>query len=191
MRDFPVFATENGVGSLILKEIPYRHSAYIRIESAAEPSEFLKECMDFCRMAGARYLYATGHEILDPYPEYTTIWRYTAAKASLPDPGVSLFPVTEQTADRWQELYNQKMRNVPCSAYMTRKDMAQILVQFQNLIFSENHHPQIIYKFKHSLFGIPFFQYIVPISKGRISHRVCYVEFTQFLMKQWCQDTKI
>ena len=127
VRDFPVFDTENGVGSLILKEIPYRQTAYIRIESASDPDAFLKECMDFCRMVGADYIYGSGHEILERYPIYTAIWKLTIPRESLPAVDASLFPVTEQTMDRWQQLYNQKMRNVPCSAYMTRKDMQEMI----------------------------------------------------------------
>ena len=32
MKDIPVFTTDFGVASLILKEIPYRGEAYIRIQ---------------------------------------------------------------------------------------------------------------------------------------------------------------
>ena len=31
MKDIPAFTTENGIASLILREIPYREEAYIRI----------------------------------------------------------------------------------------------------------------------------------------------------------------
>ena len=34
MKDFPVFTTENGVASLILKEIPYRGEAYIHLRDS-------------------------------------------------------------------------------------------------------------------------------------------------------------
>ena len=126
MRDFPVFATENGVGSLIFKEIPYRQCAYIRIQSASEPEAFLTECLDFCRMAGAKRVYATGHAVLAAYPEYTAIWKMLIAAESLPQTDAALFPVTEQTADHWQAIYNDKMKQVPNSAYMTRKDMQDL-----------------------------------------------------------------
>ena len=49
MRDLPMFTTENGVGSLVLKEIPYNGTAYITIHSSSFPTDFLKECADFCR----------------------------------------------------------------------------------------------------------------------------------------------
>ena len=53
MRNIPVFTTEFGVGSLILREIPYRQEAYIRIQDTGQPEIFLKECVDFCKTAGA------------------------------------------------------------------------------------------------------------------------------------------
>ena len=52
MKDIPVFTTEFGVASLILKEIPYRREAYIRIQTTQQPQELLKECISFCRMCG-------------------------------------------------------------------------------------------------------------------------------------------
>ena len=40
MRDFPMFTTENGVGSLVLREIPYRGVAYVTIRDASAPIAF-------------------------------------------------------------------------------------------------------------------------------------------------------
>ena len=39
MRDFPVFTTEYGVASLILKEVPYRQEAYIILQATEAPEE--------------------------------------------------------------------------------------------------------------------------------------------------------
>ena len=65
MKDFPMFTTEYGVASLLLKEIPYKETAYIIIRSSQEPEELLKECISFCRMVGAEKIYARGHEFLE------------------------------------------------------------------------------------------------------------------------------
>ena len=54
MKDFPIFDTESGISSLILREIPYRREAYIHIQSV-QPEGFwdhLHQCVSFCRMAG-------------------------------------------------------------------------------------------------------------------------------------------
>lgn len=129
MRDFPVFDTQNGVGSLILKEIPYRGVAYIQIQSASDPEAFLAECVDFCKLAGAQQILAAGHDCLTRYPEHTQIWEMRICAESLPDTDASVFPVTEKTAARWQELYNEKMKNIPNSAYMTNRDMQKLLAE--------------------------------------------------------------
>ena len=39
MKDFPMFTTEYGVASLLMKEIPYKETAYIIIQSSQEPEE--------------------------------------------------------------------------------------------------------------------------------------------------------
>ena len=127
MRDFPVFTTENGVGSLVLKEIPYRGVAYITIHDSSFPTEFLQECAEFCRMAGASRIYARGHEILHAYPFYTTIIQMSAALDSVQRSDASLFPVTDKTVARWRELYNKKMQHVDNASYMSERDAEEIL----------------------------------------------------------------
>ena len=69
MRDFPVFTTENGVGSLVLREIPYSGIAYVTVQDSSFPTVFIKECLEFCRVVGAAQVYATGHEVLEDYPD--------------------------------------------------------------------------------------------------------------------------
>ena len=58
MKDFPVFPTQHGAASLILKEIPYRGEAYIKIQSTQEPDALLEECIHFCVACGAERVYA-------------------------------------------------------------------------------------------------------------------------------------
>ena len=127
MRDFPVFTTENGVGSLVLKEIPYRGVAYITIRDSSFPTEFLMECVEFCRIARASHVYACGHEILRSYPLYTTVIEMSAALNSIPQSDASLFPVTEKTVARWREVYNQKMKHVDNASYMSERDAKDML----------------------------------------------------------------
>ena len=73
MKDFPMFDTEFGIASLVLKEIPYKGIAYIRIQNTLEPQALLRECVDFCKTLGAQKIYATGHAILEAYPFHTAI----------------------------------------------------------------------------------------------------------------------
>ena len=67
MRDFPIFTTEYGVSSLVLKEIPYKKQAYIRIRDVQEAyfAEHLQECVSFCRMCGAEVIFAEGNDKLE------------------------------------------------------------------------------------------------------------------------------
>lgn len=119
MRDFPVFTTENGVGSLVLKEIPYSGIAYVTVRDSSFPTEFLKECLDFCRAVGAERIYATGHTLLENYPLHTTVLRMSASWDVIPETDACLFPVTEETLPRCREIYNARMKNVDNAAYMS------------------------------------------------------------------------
>lgn len=129
MRDFPVFTTQNGVGSIILKEVPYKGVAYIKIQATQQPEAFLQECVDFCKMTGAEKMYATGHEMLEQYPLHTAIWQMSVLRESLPDTDAVLFPVTEKTADKWRSIYNEKMFPIPNSSTMTQSDMNTLIQQ--------------------------------------------------------------
>lgn len=122
MRDFPIFNTEYGVASLVLKEIPYQGVAYITLRDSLEPEKLLAECVDFCRACGAEAVYATGNEILDEYPLYTAMWLMRCDGASMPDTDAALIPVQEKTLPKWREIYNEKVKRVPNGAWMTEKD---------------------------------------------------------------------
>lgn len=127
MRDIPVFTTATGVASLTLKEIPYKREAYIRIQETQEPDLLLKECVEFCRAAGAERIYATGHEILEKYPLHTAIWRMNRFLEGLPQTDAALFPVQDKTLEQWRGIYNERMMNVPNSATMTILDGQEML----------------------------------------------------------------
>ena len=127
MRDIPMFTTEYGVASLVLREIPYRQEAYIRLRDTAHPEEFLAECVQFCHMAGAEKIYATGHAWLEIYPLHTAVWRMQRSMDGLLDTDAMTFPVTEQTLQRWRKLYNDAMANVPNASYMDEKDANEML----------------------------------------------------------------
>ena len=53
MKDIDLFTTEYGIASLILKEIPYKGEAYIRLRETQQPELLLQECVRFCRRCGA------------------------------------------------------------------------------------------------------------------------------------------
>ena len=129
MRDFPIFTTEFGVSSLILKEIPYRGEAYIRIRDVSEGyfNEHLTECVSFCRMCGAQRIFAEGNSLLEQYPLYTAVYLMKGTAQSEMDKMASLFPVTEETVSRWRNLYNEAMRTVDNAGTLETRDEKQIL----------------------------------------------------------------
>lgn len=127
MKDFPIFTTEFGVASLILKEVPYRQTAYIHIRDTQEPEALLEECRSFCRICGAEHILAAGHPILEEYPLHTAIWELRGTVAFQPETLPQLWPVTEKTVGRWRELYNQKMRAVPNAGTLETREEGRIL----------------------------------------------------------------
>ena len=127
MKDIPVFTTEYGVASLVLKEIPYQGMAYVIIRDSLEAEELLAECSAFCRVCGAEKVFAAGHEILESRPFHTAMWEMRCAAAAIADTDAALWPVQEQTVERWREIYNQKVRSVPNGAWMTEADGREML----------------------------------------------------------------
>ena len=129
MRDFPIFTTEFGVSSLILKEIPYRGEAYIRIRDVSEGffNEHLAECVSFCRMCGAQRIFAEGNALLEQYPLYTAVYLMKGTAQSEMDKIASLFPVTEETVSRWRNLYNEAMGTVDNAGTLETRDEKQIV----------------------------------------------------------------
>ena len=127
MKNIPVFDTEYGVGTLILREIPYKQIAYVKIQSSETPKEFVDECRQFCRMAGAEKVYAFGHDYLENYPFHTAVLRMTVAANSLPDTDAALMPVTEQTVEQWLKIYNERMFSVENAAFKDSADGKTLL----------------------------------------------------------------
>lgn len=122
MQNIPMFTTENGVASLTLQEIPYSKKAYVTIQDASNPKDFLKECIDFCFAVGAEALFATGNAFLEEFPLHTIIYEMKCENSGMPTTDACLFPVQEVTLECWREIYNSRMQGVPNSAYLTSRD---------------------------------------------------------------------
>ena len=127
MKDIPMFTTEFGIASLVLREIPYSQTAYIRLQSTDAPEKLLKECIGFCRACGAETLYATGNPHLERYPLHTAVVQMQCSTASLSQTDAALFPVLPETAETWRDIYNRRMSGVANASYMTEKDVLSML----------------------------------------------------------------
>ena len=114
MKDFPIFTTDFGVASLVLREIPYRKEAYITVLDVQEGQldQLIEECASFCRMAGAERIYAKGHEALMGYPVHALVIQMQGCIEVDPNMVSHLFPVTETTVGKWREICNKRMHDV-------------------------------------------------------------------------------
>ena len=129
MRDFPFFTTEYGVSSLILKEIPYRGEAYIRIRDTQEEffQEHLQECVSFCRMCGAEKILAEGSSHLERFSLYTAVYEMRGIARPDEEKVACLFSVTEATVSQWRSIYNTAMRPVANAGTLEARDEKRIL----------------------------------------------------------------
>jgi len=129
MRGFPIFATEYGVSSLVLKEIPYKKQAYVRIRDVQKSffAEHMAECVSFCRMCGAESVFAAGQETLEEYPLYMAVIEMCGTARVDPEKVKHLFPVTKETVSRWRDVYNEKMRDVDNTATLESRDEKRIV----------------------------------------------------------------
>lgn len=128
MKDIPVFDTETGVSTLVLKEIPYKRIAYVKVQGVQPGGleEHLRECVGFCRMCGAERVFATGHPELERWPLHCKVLKLSRGVEEREAPA-SLFPVTEATVRRWRDIYNEKMGRVDNAATMTAHDESEIV----------------------------------------------------------------
>ena len=127
MKDMPMFTTEYGVASLFLREISYRGRAHIKIQSSLDPEKLLEESISFCRMCGAEWIDAAGHEYLEKYPLITAIWSMQCDRNVIGETDACLFPVTEETVQQWLDIYNERMADIPNAAYMDSRDGRELL----------------------------------------------------------------
>ena len=127
MQDIPMFTSEYGVASLFLKEVSYRGRAHIKIQSSLEPDKLLEECISFCRMCGAEWIDAAGHEYLQKYPLITSLSLMTRPLEGLATMDACLFPMTEATMQQWLDIYNERMADIPNAAFMDSKDGKDLL----------------------------------------------------------------
>ena len=129
LKDIPMFDTQTGVSSLILKEIPYKQVAYVKVQSVQPDGlgEHLRECVSFCRMCGAERIFASGHAELDQWPHHCTVITMALGLPCSMEYGANLFPVTEETVAQWRSVYNERMAGVDNAATMTARDEKEIL----------------------------------------------------------------
>ncbi len=126
MRNIPVFTSEYGVASLALESIPQRREAFVTLQSTMEPEKLLAECLEFCKMCGAERVWATGHPSLEAYPLHTVVFTMRGEKGRIGETDAALFPVQDDTAEKWRGIYNEKMAGVDNAAWITFLGMKKL-----------------------------------------------------------------
>lgn len=128
MKDIPVFTTDDGVSTLILKEVPYKRTAYVRIQSVQPGGldRHLQECVSFCRMLDAEHIYAAGHPELEGYPLHCEVLSMSMDVQER-NSKAELLPVTAENVAQWRSIYNEKMQSVDNAATMTAADEKKIV----------------------------------------------------------------
>ena len=128
MKDIPVFTTDSGVSSLILKEIPYKQLAFIHVQDvqSGQLKPHLEECISFCRMLGAEKILAKGHEELQSYPLHSVVVEMTLMHDQR-EPEANLWPVTQESVAKWREIYNEAMGKFDNHATLTFHDEKRIV----------------------------------------------------------------
>ena len=127
MRDIPIFTTQYGVASLLLREIPYGGTAYVRIYDSSAVEKLLDECCDFCKMTGASTVLVTGSNLQGKYPLFAEIWEMECNIRMMPETDAIAIAVNEDCAKLWQSIYNDKMKDVPASAFMTNTKLKELI----------------------------------------------------------------
>lgn len=125
MKDFPIFTTQFGTASLTLKQIPYRGEAYIHVQDSLPDAlkSLIAECAHFCRLAGAEKVYVTAPQGQGD----VRILEMRGVPALDPDQIENIFPVTEQTVEKWRKIANERLRNVDLAGLLSKKDEEKIL----------------------------------------------------------------
>ena len=127
MKDFPMFTTEYGVASLILKEVPYRQEAYIIIQSTQQPKELLEECISFCRVVGAEKIYARGHEFVESCPLHCAIYEMRGQVPVDEQKTANLWPVTPENIGAWRDFLNSRMKGIDNAGTLEKSGEKEIL----------------------------------------------------------------
>lgn len=127
MKDFPMFTTEYGVASLILKEVPYRQEAYIIIQSTQQPKELLEECISFCRVVGAEKVYARGHEFVESCPLHCAIYEMRGQVTVDERKTANLWPVTPENIGVWRDFLNSRMKGIDNAGTLEKSGEKEIL----------------------------------------------------------------
>ena len=132
MNNIPLFPSQGGTATLILREIPHKKTAYIILQSVVEQklSTMIRECAAFCRGCGAEicFVSAADHDLAIPLKKSHEIRRMAADKSQLPscETPFRLVPITPDNDSIYQRIYNLCFTEVSNSLTYDRAQIKRI-----------------------------------------------------------------
>lgn len=120
MKNIPVFTSSYGIATLILREIPWSGSAYVLVRSVwnGQKAALLEECKGFCRVVGAKEIFATYDMEALPAEHAYDMLTMTRPKAGLPvsEHPIDPEPLTRENSADYLRIYNTCFVSVPSAA---------------------------------------------------------------------------
>lgn len=147
MNNIPVFTSQGGTATLILREIPISGKAYVLLRTVlpGQAENLAAECASFCKMCGAEEIFASWEDGDLPFlaPAYD-IYLLHVAKSALPEgKPVQLVPMTPENDAIYQRIYNRCFYHVSHAASYDRGQIARIYREHQRafLALDERERP--------------------------------------------------
>lgn len=135
MNNIPVFTSQGGTATLILREIPVSKRAYILLRTVLPgmAENLVAECASFCKMCGAEEVFVSWADGDLPFlsPAYD-IYLLHVSKSALPEGKlVTLTPMTPENDAIYQRIYNRCFSHVSHAASYDRGQIARIYREHQ------------------------------------------------------------
>ena len=128
MQNIPVFTTGGGTAALILREIPHRSIAYVRLATVVDLDALLEDCAGFCRSCGAEQVFVSRGADPLPLPFAHDILLLHRDLSGLPSPRrpVDLLPIAPNNDAIYQRIINVCFRDVSNAATYEPSDIRRI-----------------------------------------------------------------
>lgn len=141
MNNIPVFMSQGGTATLVLREIPHKQTAYILLLTVENLPLLVSECTAFCRECGAETCVVSARDpevSLGPDPDYC-IYRMQVEKAALPPAGdrFTLIPLAPENEDLYISLYNRCFRAVTNAVTYDRTHIQRIRREAQQAFLAQ------------------------------------------------------
>lgn len=134
MNNIPMFLSQGGTASLVLREIPYSGKAYVLLQTVIPDRlpMMIEECCGFCKTCGAQQIFFSWKDGSLPLPKDHDILNLTVQKSALPlGTPVSLQPICEANDSIYISIYNKCFSNVSNAAFYDRKQIQRIYLLHQ------------------------------------------------------------